>query len=66
MAARRSARRWRNLQIVIVVDVARRARHVCVPERERKPCRGVIEICRIPALCRVAIGAIGQSKCRTR
>ena len=33
MAARGSASIWRNLQIVVVIDMARSARHVRVPKR---------------------------------
>ena len=54
MAARGSARGRRNLQIVIVVDMAGRARHVGVSERQRKAGRVVVKLRIKPGVKRVA------------
>jgi hypothetical protein len=43
VASGRAASRRRNLQIVIVIDVARGAGHVGMPVRQRKSCRAVIK-----------------------
>ena len=54
VAARSSTSCRRNLQTVIVVNVARSARHVCVSERQRKSKRCVIELAVRPLRDRVA------------
>ena len=51
-----------NLQIVVVVDVARRARDIGVTVREQKSRCAVIENGRRPANCAVASRAIRSGK----
>lgn len=66
MAGGVSTVRRSDLQIVVVVDVARNAGNVGVPVRERETGKGVIEICSVPTLCRVTVGAVGRRKNRSR
>ena len=56
----------RDLEIVIVVDVAGRAGEIGVSLGQRKTREGVIEISGIPTLGGVAIRAIGRGKDRAR
>lgn len=64
VALRVPAVRRRNLEIVIVVDVAGSARHIRVAVGQQESRRSVIEIRRVPALGRVAIGAVRNGKSR--
>jgi len=64
VAAGISAIRRRNLEVVVVVDVAGRAGNIGVPICQQKSSRCVIEVRRVPAFGRMAVGAIRQSKCR--
>lgn len=66
MALRISATRWRDRQIVIVIDVAGRAGHVGVPGGERESRRAVIECCSCPTYGRVARRAIRRRECSAR
>lgn len=60
MAAGCAACRRRNLQIVVIVDMAGCTGHVRVAKRQRESCGRVIEDRGIPALRRVAARAIGK------
>ena len=64
MASRRSASGWRNLQIVVVVYVARSAGHIGVAVSQRKTGARVIEVCSIPGGCGVTVCAITSGENR--
>ena len=66
MAARVSAVGRRNLQRVVVVDVARSAGHIRVTIRQQESCGSVIEIRRVPPLGGMAIRAVCYGKSRPR
>ncbi len=66
VAPRRAASGRRNLQIVIIVDVARRARNVGVAESQREAGGTVVEVRRVPTLGRVTVGTVCEGKSRTR
>jgi len=66
VASRVTAIRWRDLQIVIVVDVAGRAGHIRVPVRQQESRRAVIKCCRRPSCGGVATRAVRRSKRRPR
>jgi len=55
-----------NLQIVVVVDMARGARHVRMPVRQQKTRRAVIEFRSQPAVEIVAALAVARRKSRSR
>ena len=60
MASRCSTRRRRNVQRVVPIDVARSARNVCVPIRQRKTKCCVIEFSVRPGGNGMAGGALGR------
>jgi hypothetical protein len=62
MASRTSAVRWRNRQIVVVVDVAGSAGHIRVAVRQQESCGRMVEIGRVPALGGMAGRAIRDGK----
>ena len=64
MASRIPAIGRRGRQVVVVVDVARCARHIGMPIGQHKPGRAVVERCRRPTDRRMARRAIGKSKSR--
>ena len=66
VASRVTAIRRRNLQIVIVINVARRAGYVRMPVGQQESRRAVIKRCRCPTCRRVAVRAIRGSKRRPR
>lgn len=56
----------RDLQVVIVVDVALRTGHIRVPIGQRKPRRAVIKRCSQPAVELMTALAIAGRECRSR
>lgn len=66
VALRISAICRRNLQVVIIVDMASRARSCRVAERQWESRRIVIKIRGVPALGGMAIRAIRHTKNRAR
>lgn len=66
MAGGVSAVRRSDLQIVVVIDMARSTGNVGVPVRERETGKGVIEVRCVPTLCCVTVGAVGRGKNRSR
>lgn len=63
VAARVAAVRGRNLQAVVVIDVALRAGNICVPVRQRKSCGVVIKLHLQPSIRRVAQVTSGGETC---
>ena len=66
VAAGGAAGARRNLQIIVVVDVARSAGHIRVALREQEPCRAVIKRRAGPTRGRVAVRAIHRRKLLSR
>jgi len=66
VAARVPAIIWPNLQIVVVVDVARSAGHIRVPVRQQKARGAVIEFRSEPVVKIVATLAVARRKSRPR
>jgi len=62
MTLRISAARRRNLQVVIVVDVARGTRNICMAVGQQKAGNRVVESGQIPSRGGVAVRAIRSSK----
>lgn len=62
MASGSAAGVGRNVQSVVVVDMARSAGHIRVAKSKREACGAVIEIGRVPSLGRMAVRAICQGK----
>jgi len=65
VASRSAASARRNLQIVVVINVAQRARHIRVSRRQQKAGRAVIELRSQPAIKRMAPLTISRRKRRT-
>jgi len=66
VALRVTAIDGRNLQVVVVVDMAGRARNIGVAIGQRKPCCAVIEVGVQPTVKVVTALTIGSGKRRTR